>query len=269
MLRLAILAILLLLSSLSAQAQIQKSEEDLHRVVRAGNAFALELYRTAIDDATVNAFLSPFSIHAALTVAYAGADGQTASEMAHVLQTDLPSERLHTAYETLYSLLASGEESELAIANALWVARGFELRPEYTEALRTHHGAKAREVDMRSDAADIINTWTSDQTRGCIEEIVSRQAIADAALVLTNAIYFLGSWERAFDPEQTRDEPFTRADGTTDDVPLMHQRGSFRYAELPGLQVIDLPYRDDSLTMTVLLPAEHDGLAALVSDLDT
>jgi serpin B len=82
-------------------------------------------------------------------------------------------------------------------------------------------------------------------------------------LVLTNAIYFKGRWEKEFDEERTADAPFWLAPQETVAVPMMRQEERFPYAESDGLQVLSLPYAGGELAMTILLPARRDGLAEL------
>ncbi|HPC21356.1 MAG TPA: serpin family protein, partial [Phycisphaerae bacterium] len=80
---------------------------------------------------------------------------------------------------------------------------------------------------------------------------------------LTNAIYFKGNWAAQFDPKSTKEEPFTRADGSQVNAPLMHQTGEFGYLEQPDFQALDLPYAGNRLRMTILLPRKYDGLPEL------
>ena len=82
-------------------------------------------------------------------------------------------------------------------------------------------------------------------------------------LVLTNAIYFKGTWTRQFDAKATRDAAFHLAADKKVPVPMMYQKRSFRYAAMDGVQVLELPYTGDVLSMVVLLPEKADGLPAL------
>jgi serpin B len=78
----------------------------------------------------------------------------------------------------------------------------------------------------------------------------------DTRFVLTNAVYFYGTWASTFDPEATGDAEFTALDGTASSVRTMRQDGRFPYAEVDGTQVLDLPYVGGDVTMTLLLPPE-------------
>jgi serpin B len=62
--------------------------------VKGSNAFALDLY-AQLRTQPGNLFFSPESISTAFAMAYAGAHGETATEMARVFHYTLPPERLH------------------------------------------------------------------------------------------------------------------------------------------------------------------------------
>ena len=49
-------------------------------------------------------------------------------------------------------------------------------------------------------------------------------------LVLTNAIYFKGTWEHPFDKKATKDAPFSTSADEEINVPMMYQKGRFGYA---------------------------------------
>ena len=86
-------------------------------------------------------------------------------------------------------------------------------------------------------------------------------------LVLVNAIYFNGAWASQFDPNLTSDAAFFSAPEMQVQVPMMTRKHAFRYAEDEGLQILELPYNGDDLSMIVLLPRAIDGLAKLEGSL--
>ena len=60
-----------------------------------------------------------------------------------------------------------------------------------------------------------INAWVSDKTREKIKELIQRDFINDdTRLILTNAIYFKGQWEKEFEKADTRDEDWHGPNGT-------------------------------------------------------
>jgi len=85
----------------------------------------------------------------------------------------------------------------------------------------------------------------------------------DTRLVLTNAIYFKSAWLHSFTKEGTRPGPFTGLGGKQADVPMMHQTERFSYGKGDGVQLAELPYDRNALSMVVLLPDKGDGLAEL------
>lgn len=84
---------------------------------------------------------------------------------------------------------------------------------------------------------------------------------------MTNAIYFKGDWAIEFDKKETRDAPFRISADKEVTVPLMYQKGDFTYAQEDKLQILELPYKGDDLSMVVLLPTEVDELTELEKSL--
>ena len=78
----------------------------------------------------------------------------------------------------------------------------------------------------------------------------------DARMVLTNAVYFKGSWWCKFEKAQTGDGPFSLHNGDEVTVPMMRQNWKFSYAEGADYQAAQLPYDGDAADMLVILPDE-------------
>ena len=259
-------------------------------LVAGNNNFAFDLYhRLDANSDDANLFYSPYSISLVLAMAYAGAAGETARQMAQTLHFGLPPERLHPAFNALDLELAAvsmppspGETAAgpvLNIANAIWGQQGYRFRPEYLDTLAAHYGAGLHPLDFtapdgRQDAAGQINRWASDRTNGKIPALVEPESFAPCAppewrctrLLLTNAVYFKGLWAEGYDfnPAATRDDYFQRLDGSRVKVPMMRQTREFNYAEGDDFQAVELPYQGHRLAMTVLLPApeQYDGFTA-------
>ena len=250
----------------SRELSPEVAEEELQALVEGNTAFALDLYGMLCEQEG-NLFFSPYSISLALAMAYAGARGETAAEMAQALHFTLPQERLHPAFNALDLAIAEHAAAggiELHTANAFWGQLGHHFLQEYIDLLSRDYGAEIHLLDFRNtpDACrEHINAWVSEKTQGKIEELLPPGSVGpDTRLVLTDAIYFQGAWEYAFDSWRTREGPFHLLDGSHVQVPLMElERVYLPYAEgrIEGVryQAVELPYTQEELSMVVLLPA--------------
>lgn len=249
------------------------SDEEVSSLVQGNNRFALDLY-ARLGAREGNLFFSPNSISTALAMVYAGARGSTADEMARALHFDLPPDAIHASFEQLMASLGAGDAERsyaLSIANRLWAQQGYEFLPQYLNLTEQRYGARVGDVDFRTateEARIAINAWVAEQTRGKIVDLIKPGSLnATTRLVLTNAIYFKGNWHTQFKTQFTRQAPFTVSPGNSVQVDMMNQAETFGYADRDGVQVLELPYVDEELSMFVLLPKQVDGLAALESEL--
>ncbi len=261
-------------------ARLAGSAEDAAAAGSAINAFGMALYqRIVAEDPSANLVVSPTSIALALSMARAGARGQTATEMDAVLR-DLGTDGHAAWVAALDSLLnartgsfqdGSGQAQDvtLRIVNAPFAQRGFALEPSYLDALSARFGAGLRLVDYvkaAEAARQAINGWVADQTEQRIRELLAQGDVdAMTRLVLVNAIYLKAAWQTPFDDGATAPAPFTRLDGTTGDVPLMHSGGQLPYASGTSWRAVELPYVGGKLSMLVIVP---DDLAAFEKTLD-
>jgi len=216
-----------------------------------------------------NMFFSPFSIRMALGMTYAGARGETAVQMSHVLRGASSDEALHVTFAEIMRKLneAGGGRSEIAVENSLWGQDGAPLQPGFHDLLARCYGGVVNVVDFRhaTEVARLtINRWVADKTRQKIRELIPVGGVdADTRLALVNAIYFKALWVSQFRRAATRAEPFYLEGGDKVQALLMHQHGLFRYLKGSDFQAVDLDYRGHDLSMLVLLPDEKQGLRDL------
>jgi len=254
---------------LEARQLPESVRADAFSVAESNNRFALDLFQALRDQEEGNLFVSPFSISTAFAMVYAGARGETQAQMAQVFHFSMDQDRLHPAFGALIRSLETGagfDGYRLNIANRLWGDDGFTLLPAYVNLTGEHYGADLRQLDFgQSEAArGTINDWVAEKTEGKIQDLIPAGMIdANTKLILTNAIYFKGRWLSRFDPDLTRDLPFHLDATRTVSVPTMTQAGKFLLGGADGVQVLDLPYQTEDLSMIFLLPTEAGGLGAL------
>lgn len=263
----AIMAAVLFATSALLPAPGQTAAADLKTLGKGGTAFTLNLYRQLVAKEEGNIFFSPYSISLALAMAYGGARGETATEMARVLGFTLPPERLHPALAELSRHLekVGNEEGQtLSVANAAWLNTSLKVQPEYLKLIGDYYSNEMRQLDFCQGprAQKTINDWVAQKTRDHIKDLIPDGVLnCDTMLVLTNAVYFLGEWADKFDQKQTKPGPFWPTPDKKMEAPFMHRTGDYSYNETEGWQVLELPYREKRLSMLVLLPKTKGVLA--------
>jgi serpin B len=242
------------------------------QIIRSSNVFGFDLFRRVHASETgANVFVSPLSASMALGMTMNGAAGDTWEGMRAALRMqDLAELQINESFRDLEELLVTVDPRvTLQIANSVWSRQGIPFEPAFFTALTDYFGAEARELDFGAPgAADVINQWASDATNGLIRKVLDRVE-AHHIMFLLNAVYFKGQWQRPFDPDDTRSTPFTRADGTQVQVPMMSLTGlSWPYARTQDYEALELSYGGGAYAMTVVLPAQGRTLADLAASLD-
>jgi len=251
-------------------------QPEIATAVEGNGAFALKLY-AELRGREGNLFLSPYSLRTALAMTFAGARGRTAEQMRGVLGLHGEGVAPHVALEALAAELAKRDGrsgNELHDARSLWGRRGATFVPEFLELLETRYGAALRRLDFAGateEARAEINRWIAEETSGRIEELIEQGDLSPLTeLVLADAIFFKASWPERFDPANTRELPFFTQVREGEElatkevsVPTMYKLSEFGYRRAEGVQVLELPYCGDELSMVVLLPDARDGLPEL------
>jgi serpin B len=246
---------------------------DLAELNTGNREFALAAFQrlAAAQDADDNLLISPHSILSALAMVYAGAEGETRSQMREVLRFALDEPALHVAFQALDESLDErsrierdddAQGFELSIVNRLWGHHDYEFLPDYLEQVERYYGAGIERVDFESDpnAARLeINAWVEDQTRERIRDLLPEGALdEDTRMVLVNAIYFLASWQEAFAEDQTRSEPFRRLDGSSVDVELMHKTAHFQAHVDDQTMAVSIPYLGGDVSLLAMMPTNSE-----------
>lgn len=252
--------------------EIKLSQEQIE-IIDGTNRFGLDLFREVVDaePASENLFISPLSVHLALSMTWNGADGNTRQQMMDVLNyPDHDDETINASIRKLIEdLLSVDKKVETGIANSIWYRDTWNIRQDFLDVNKKYFDARIGPLDFDNPASrDIINAWVAEMTNNRIEEIVD-QIDVDHVMFLINAIYFKGVWTKEFVAENTRERPFYLSAGNQKEVMTMETEGEFGYAERDGYKVAELPYGQGNYSMLVFLPDQVLSADELIHKLDT
>jgi serpin B len=241
-------------------------------VEAANNRFAYDLYETLAKNPAnsgQNLFYSPFSLSSALAITGEGAKGKTHDEIFSVFHFP----KNDTVRQSGFARINDGMNTAnagytLRTANALWAEKRYPFLPAFTGIARQYYSAEVTNLDFKNNPEEsraTINQWVEQKTENKIRDLLPSGSIDSLTrLVITNAVYFNGTWVRPFDAAQTKEADFRTGTGTSVKARMMENTGSgarYTYAETDSVQYIELPYIHNStkaLSMIVILPKGDD-----------
>uniref|UniRef100_A0A8C8E8B1 Serpin B10 n=1 Tax=Otus sunia TaxID=257818 RepID=A0A8C8E8B1_9STRI len=243
------------------------------------SSFTLDLYKKLNETSKgQNIFFSPWSIATALAMVYLGAKGDTATQMAEVSSeisrttwentTKLfpKSENIHSGFKELLSAINKPSSTYLLkSANRLYEEKTYPLLPKFLKLLTSYYNAKPQAVNFKTAAEQaraLINLWVENETERKIQDLLPAGSLnSRTVLVLVNAIYFKGNWEKKFLEKNTSEMPFRLSKTKTKPVQMMFLRDAFLifHETTTKFKIIELPYVENELSMFVLLPDDISG----------
>jgi serpin B len=240
----------------------------------ANRTFGTRLYPKLVEGGTGNFAFSPVSVQLALAMAWAGARGDTAREIAEVSAFQGLEPEVHAAFAKEVRRWNGGMATgpELRVANAAFMSGGFKAYQEYRDLLSSSYGAAIEQVAGSEEAfRKRVNRWVEQATRGKIRRLMPPPEPGEipSSLVLANAVYFHGNWQEPFNRRFTIPGRFELESGVTVAVPMMTRTGVRRWARRPDVELVDLAYQGGETSMVIALPPPGQRLASLEGQLST
>jgi len=240
------------------------AEYDYTAAVQFTNNFAAE--SAEIAPPHKNTLSSPLSVFLAMSMAKEGASGATFDEMETTLgQYD------SDAILQLMSHLLTLEDTQLTLANSVWADEDKTINPGWMDIVSQFYLAPTFQLEL-AKSADKVNSWIADQTNDLIRDMVSDELMADARLLLVNALYLDAQWEQDFDADDTiRGRKFTNSDGGVSIADYLHDTSSRLTIDTGDCLGVVLPYSDGSLEFVAVMPKDpslptRDLTAKIVRD---
>ncbi|MCC6464621.1 MAG: serpin family protein [Planctomycetes bacterium] len=248
------------------QAEKEPAPSPASKAAKAGNATGTTLLASLFAKApTKNHFVSPYSLHACLTLLRNGATGDTRAELDKALSlSGMPEEEVQASARALREAFAADNGVTLETANALWTDDRAAFLPDYVKQQQDVFGAEVATLDFEDPATlQKINKWADEKTHGKITKLFDE--LSDSSvMVLANAIYFKGTWQDEFDKKQTFGSDFTTAAGASVITQFMRRDGTMKGAKRSDLMAVSLPYTGGKTSMLVMLPAKGTDMGTFV-----
>ena len=239
-------------------------------LIQQTNDFGFKFY-SQISKNEDNLFFSPTSIDAVFALVYEGANGDTAWNMLDTFGFETDDAKRREQYRNVMNILNSGNSQySLSTANALWVSDLYQLNSTYVDVAKKHYDSSVQNVDfVTDDGVNTINSWVDKTTNGKIKKLFELGSTDALTLVaITNTIYFKGEWLYPFTPGLTWDSKFYVSADETTTVEMMNRRmHPINHMQNDIVQMIELPYKGDRLSMLVMLPSEKNQIQKLESEL--
>ncbi len=216
------------------------------------NRFGITVFNGLLSSGSRQALvMSPYSLGAALDMLALGAEGKTATMLKE--RGGEPGASGEDAAKLYRSLAgASSDDVILRLANSVWLRPNAEPLQGYISAALGAFDAQVKTIDFGQQAsANKINAWVKGATQDVIPSVVD-ELNPQTEFMLINTTYFKGKWAVPFDAAHTGPAPFTRADGSKHDVPMMNAALSLQYADGPQWHAVMIPYRGERFEMIVM-----------------
>ena len=248
----------------------------------ATTEFAVKMFHeiTKETNDAANVVFSPLSVYLALGMLNVGARKKCSKQIEDVLGMKLgenPAD-MNIAVQGLIKSL-NADSRNFRIANKIWQQKYFCYTQchRFAKTLKEYYFSELGEVDFARNpkiATQQINKWVSNKTNGKIDKLMPEGMLGtDTRFVLTNAILFQGAWQHPFIKEYTGPRTFTVfQDGRAikKGVPMMYVKEHFyvTYGYGSTYRLVELPYKNERFSMTIILPHRASEFSKLESSLD-
>lgn len=225
-------------------------------VITKSNKFGIDLFTKTAEVEDGNIMLSPLSASSALTMLLNGCGNNTFTQIQQMLGFEGFSQaEINAVYKSLVSqLLAADPEVKLAIANAIWYRKGFEVKTPFLNAMNSDFSAHVEALDfIIPSALTTMNKWASDNTFGKIPKVLN-EISSDAVMFLMNALYFKGTWTYQFDKSLTNQETFNLESGAKTNVDMMHISLNANVFTNNNCKALELNYGRTNYSMVIIVP---------------
>ncbi|XP_065291735.2 ipis-1-like [Dermacentor albipictus] len=222
-----------------------------------------------------NIVYSTYSVGSALSMALAGARGNTAKQLSAVLHVT-ESDKIHEQFRELLRELPYSwySNASFQLANLMYSERKLKVRMEFDALLEAYFRGRIKSVDFKENPESVrkeVNEWVLEITYSKIKELLPPGSVTkDTVFIIANAIYFKSMWENHFHKKDTKKQTFHLNSGSSAQVEMMlKSEAPFKVGQSKELKatLVEIPYIGGTFSMVILVPDEVEGLSFLEGQL--
>ncbi len=229
-------------------------------IIESNNRFCFDIYQKIRKNE--NYIFSPASITSAMAMTYSGSKNNTLKEIGDVFYFNKDLNEFNKDFSKLTEFnLNKGDNLQFSNANSIWVEKSLELNKSFLEVNKQFYAGSAYLENFIMEpekARNNINNWVEDKTNNKIIELLKPSTITnETRLVLVNALYFNGPWDKHFNEKKNTIDNFQLKPKEFKKVTFMNTTLSTWYYEDRCAQIIDIPYSDSKFSLMIVMPKSY------------
>ncbi|XP_023328503.1 serpin B4 isoform X2 [Eurytemora carolleeae] len=206
------------------------------------------------EGSTGNSLFSPISILTALNILLLGTTGEIQQEMISTLGYPRYTGLVHSQFQQIIKSMNEDIGVTISTSNALFSQVNFPLEQRYKDELKFYYGDLVEIIPLDFtrrpiSTMRIMNRYIRSKTKNLIANMFTEPVPQDSKLVISNALYFNGTWEYEFElsADYTGREILFNSFKTSIDITIMEGNMDFPFLADPevGFQIASLPYEHD------------------------
>ncbi len=219
--------------------------------------FGVELFKeVAKAKPNENVLISPYSVQTAFLMAANGAKDQTLDEILQVLKIQgKQMSKINAEAKLIQHSMLNAGNPVVKIANAFFYDdKRLDVQSNYLAEILSYYQAQSHIKNFDSpNTLSEINDWVKNNTLNKIDKILEEIKSEDVAFII-NALYFKADWLKPFAQEMTSPGEFQINANTKKSVSFMMAQDNFFTSTQNGLMLVELPFADSAISMSVLMP---------------
>ncbi|CAK1545668.1 unnamed protein product [Leptosia nina] len=255
------------------QMDLQKTEDVIinRQPIVVNDKFDWTLTKRVAVMSNENFLISPLGLKLALAILMEASSGATKSEISSVLGLDIDYHKVRDSFaELLTSLQTKSSDYILDIGSRIYVGSSIKPPQHFAAVAQRFYKTEITSLDFNKPelAAGSINKWVANITQGRITNLVAPGDVEGVAALVLNTLFFKGTWQHQFDPNETRHNDFYLKANATKEIPFMTIKHKFFYTDSVkyNAKILRMPYKSGKFAMYVVVPNSLTGLPQIFDD---